>query len=590
MTVETPDGGVEQERILQRGIELHGAGELGDAARCYQAVLEVDPGNVDALYLMSVLAAHTGHLELAERLAREAIAGADGYFAPYIALGNVLQQGGALDEAEAAFRAALVRNPQSAEAECNLSSVLNAKGCFDAAATAAARALVINPDFVEARNNLGNALMGQDAVEDAAECYALCVAANPDFADSWSNLGAARTRLGDGEGALEAYARALQIEETPDRLLAVGVAFLAVGQFEPAARCFAQILELDGRNLDAWNNLAVALKSLGRLAEAEAVQRDAVALAPDDAEIRFNLALLLLQQGKWREGWAEYEHRWGMAEFRALDRGFVQPGWDGAAFPGQTLLITAEQGFGDAIQFSRFIALAAERGGRVVVECRPELRRLLATAPGCAETVVLGDALPPFDLHVPMMSLPRVLGLELETLPAPSSYLGVPAGAADFADVAAAPGLRVGLVWAGKASRGDNVLRSCSPGDLAPLLALDGASFFSLQVGGGAAVWPAGRAPRDLSGRLGDFADTAAAVAALDLVIVVDTAVAHLAGALGKPAWVMLPRPCNGFLWMDDRTDSPWYPTARLFRQAAPGDWAGVVAAVRDAVIGLCAG
>lgn len=566
------------EQTLKQGIALHDAGQLGDAARCYQAVLEEDPGNVDALYLMSVLASHAGELEMAVQLARQAIAGDARYFASHIALGNALQQLGELVGAEESFRRAIALNDRSAEASCNLASVLNAQGRFEDACDAAVRALMLRADFAEAQNNFGNALQGLGSAEEAIECYQKAVALNPDFADAWHNLGNARAEAGDGEGALEAHVRALQLADTPEREYDVGVAFLGVGQFESAARCFAQAIERKPDYLDAWINLSVALKDMGRLEEAEAVQRDAVQLAPDDAEAHFNLALVLLQQGKWREGWLEYEWRWRMDKFQGLRRDFRQPRWDGGAFDGKTLLVTAEQGFGDAIEFARFVPLAAARGGQVVLECRPGLERLMATLSGCAEVVTLGETLPRFDLHLPLMSLPAALGVDLETVPATVPYLAVPEGAGDFSDLAAAPGFKVGVVWAGKASRRDNALRSCTPDDLLPLLDVAGVRWFSLQVDGDGVGWPVGRAPLALAARLGDFADTAAAIASLDLVITVDTAVAHLAGALGKPVWVLLSRPCNAFLWMEDRVDSPWYPTARLFRQPEPGDWSGVVA------------
>jgi|AGTN01.1.fsa_nt_gi Tfp pilus assembly protein PilF len=571
------------ERELQRGIAFHGAGELGNAARCYQAVLQHAPGNVDALNLMSALATLAGQPELAADLARQAIAGDEGFFAAYLNLGNALQVMGDAAGAVEAFRRGVSLNPQSAEGFSNLASALGACGRFAEANDAAVRALALNPDLAEAHNNFGNALRGLGSPAEAVECYEKAVEINPDFVEAWQNMGNARLESGDADGALEALLRALELEPNAARFHDLGTAFLALGQFEEAARGFAQAIDLDGTFQDAWMNLSVALKSLGRLAEAEAVQRDAVALSPEDAEAHFNLAVLLLQQGKFEEGWAEYEWRWRLADFRALARDFDRPRWTGEDFAGRTLLLTAEQGFGDALEFARFVPLAAARGGRVVVECRPGLERLLATVDGCAEVAMLGSSLPPFDLHLPLMSLPGVLGVTLETLPAAVPYLAVPGQAADLPDVAAKAGLKVGVAWAGKASRRDNRLRSCGLDDFAPLLEMEGVQVFSLQVGPSAGLGPwAGRDDvHDLAPRLGDFADTAAAIARLDMVVSVDTAVAHLAGALGKPVWVLLSRPSNAFLWMEDRGDSPWYPTARLFRQPAPGDWSGLMAEIR---------
>lgn len=341
---------------------------------------------------------------------------------------------------------------------------------------------------------------------------------------------------------------------------------------------------MDASFIDSWMNLSVALKSLGRLEEAEAVQRDVVALAPDDAEAHFNLAVLLLQQGKWAEGWSEYEWRWGLPSFRSFSRDFGRPRWDGSDCHGKTVLISSEQGYGDAIQFARFIPLVAERVGKVVVEVRPGLERLMASVAGCTEVVALGEELPPFDLHIPLMSLPGTLGLTLDRLPAQVPYVKAPPGVLAPPSLRDAVGLKIGVAWAGKVSRRDNFDRSCRLDDFLPLAELPGVHLFSLQVGpdAGLGAWAERANLHDLAPFLTDFAATAAAMAELDLVVTVDTSVAHLAGALGKPVWVLLSRPSNAFLWMEERADSPWYASARLFRQPAPRDWSGAIRQVHD--------
>lgn len=561
------------EADLKQGIAFHNEGRLGDAARCYQAVLAADPGNVDALHLMSVLATMSGDAAFGVDLARQALAGDPSFFAAYVSLGNALQTLGQLEDAVGAFQQAVHLNPQSAEALTNLASALNDLERFDEACDVAARAVVLDPDLAEAQNNFGNALNGLGSPAEAAECYEKCLALRPDMVEAWRNLGLARAELGEREGAVDAFVKALELDPGPGRFLDLGNALLEVAQFDQAARCFAQAVEMDGGFVDAWMNLATALKGMGQLEQAEAVQRDALALAPDDAEAHFNLAVLLLQQGKMAPGWAEYEWRWKLPSFQPVLRPWNAPRWDGGRFDGKTLLVTVEQGFGDAIQFSRFLPQAAALGGRVILECRPELVTLMGTLAGVAQVVAAGDEVPTFDVHVPLMSLPGLLGVTLDTLPAQVPYLSVPAGIDDFADVAAATGLKVGLVWAGKASRSDNDWRSCRVEDLAPLTALSSVRLYSLQVGNAKMVGGVS----DLGPRLVDFAHTAAAIQALDAVVAVDTAVAHLAGALGKPVWVLLSRPSNGFLWMDQRGDSPWYPTAKILRQDSPGDWSPVI-------------
>ena len=360
---------------------------------------------------------------------------------------------------------------------------------------------------------------------------------------------------------------------------------LLLDRFEEALDGFARAIEIEPDYLDAHCNLGVALQSLGRLDEAIVHLRRAVELAPaetESADLHWNLSLALLKNGDYLEGWREYEWRWQTPTFADFKREFSQPEWAGEPFQGKTILIHCEQGFGDAIQFARFVPLVAARGGRVVLECRPELKRLFATLDGVDAVIGLGDPLPPFDVQVAHMSLPRVLDIRLETIPADVPYLRVPDDAPADARITEAAGLKVGFAWAGSATRSDNIKRSCEPALFAPFVDVPGTVFFSLQVGPYAdQLAEVGPAVVDVTDTLDDFADTAAVIGALDLVVSVDTAVLHLAAALGRPAWGLMSEP-TGFLWMTERDDSPWYPTVRLFRQPAPGDWESVFQAARE--------
>ncbi|HLO76882.1 MAG TPA: tetratricopeptide repeat protein [Magnetospirillum sp.] len=569
--------------LLEKGLACHAAGQLGDAARCYRAVLEREPDNPDALNLMSSLVLMTGDAAQAANLAAQAIRAQPDWFAPYIALGNALQSAGRADQAADMFREALRLNPRSAEAHCNLSSAFNALGRFDEAVMAAVEAIVLNGELVQAHTNFGNALMGLGNAGEAVEAFLKVVALTPEDAEGWYNLGSAYAALDQPEEAVASLRRSAQLRPSAPAFYNLGNVLLRDDRPVEAEAAFRAAADLAPDWPDVPVNLAAALADQGRVGEAEGILRHVAAIIPDMADAHFNLALLLLRQGRFQEGWKEYEWRWQRPDFQPLRRPFVQPQWDGGELAGRTLLITAEQGFGDALQHCRFIAEVARRGARVVLECRPGLTRLLAGVEGVAEVVELGAELPSFDLHVPLLSLPHLLGVAVGDLPGRVPYLAVPPGTDDFADFAAGSEIKVGLVWAGSASRDRDRRRSLSPADLAPLLAVPGCRFHSLQVDGEPAPAPV----VTLVERLGDFADTAAAVAALDVVISVDTAVAHLAGALGKPVWVMLSTPCDGFLWMDGRDDSPWYPSARLFRQERGGDWGGVVAAVAHALAGF---
>jgi Flp pilus assembly protein TadD len=354
----------------------------------------------------------------------------------------------------------------------------------------------------------------------------------------------------------------------------------------------AHLPELSPDDPRAWLTRGNALRQQGRLAEAIVAYREAVACAPLSAPCHQHLALALLENGEFAEGWQEYEWRWQSSY--PPSRRFAPPVWSGEAIGDRVLLLHAEQGFGDTIQFCRYAPLAAERA-RVVLEAPRALLRLLSGLPGVERVVAQGDELPPFDMHCPLLSLPRVFATTPATIPDKVPYLAADAAlAAAWRDrLRETTGLRVGLVWAanpeGSASAAiaeERRGKSMALADFAPLAAVPGVSFVSLQKGAAAAETrtpPAGLFVHDWTGEIADFADTAALIEPLDLVITVDTAVVHLAGAMAKPVW-LLNRFEAGWLWPRGRRDSPWYPSLRQFRQAAPGDWGSVLAEVRDAL------
>ena len=291
-------------------------------------------------------------------------------------------------------------------------------------------------------------------------------------------------------------------------------------------------------------------------------------------------------QGDFPEGWMEYEWRWKCKDFPSQRQSFGQPQWGGDSLQGRTLLLHAEQGLGDAVQFIRYLPLAAQRGGRIILGCRPELQRLLQTAAPDLQVLAGGQFLPPFDVHCPLLGLPRLFATDLTNIPRNVPYLHADsADAAIWRDRLADPSssLKVGLVWAGSPANKNDRNRSLKLASLAPLANVPGVRFLSLQKG--AAATEAKTPPEameliDVADELKDFADTAALIAVLDLVIAVDTAVVHLAGAMGKPVWVLLPF-VPDWRWMLERTDSPWYPTMRLFRQTQLAEWEPVIAEVR---------
>jgi Flp pilus assembly protein TadD len=426
-------------------------------------------------------------------------------------------QAGRLDEAERLFRQVLAINPRHAVSLHLLGIIAYQTGRHDLAIDLIRKAAAINPGDASAHSSLGNLLLQQGRLDEAVTCYRKAVDLKPDFSE-------------------------------------------------------------------ALNNLGNALRAQKRLDEAIASYRRALGLRSDDPEAHYNLAMALLARGDMPAGWEEHEWRWKTPQLAPSHRNFAQPQWRGEAAAGRALLLHAEQGFGDTLQFCRYAPLAAAGGLRIILEVPKPLVRLLHSLAGVDRIVMQGEALPPFDLHCPMLSLPLALGTTIATIPSDVPYLH-----ADTAQVAAwrtrlaateKRGPRIGLVWAGNprkpllAAAALDRRRSIAPERLAPLFELPGLRFYSLQKDGPAA--PTHFPLADFMAEMEDFADTAALIANLDLIVSVDTSVAHLAAALGKPVW-LLDRfdPC--WRWLVGRRDSPWYPGLRLYRQPRPGDWGSVI-------------
>lgn len=361
-----------------------------------------------------------------------------------------------------------------------------------------------------------------------------------------------------------------------------GTTLLELARHAEAAESYRRALQLAPELHDARVALASCLQSLGYLSEAQAACDIVLQAVPDHAEAHWNQALLLLLQGNYAMGWQEYEWRWKKRRFTSPQRQFMQPQWQGEPLAGKTILIHAEQGFGDTLQFCRYLPFLAASASQVVFECHPQLTALMATVSPGLTIVAMGQPLPPFDCHLPLMSLPRLFGTTLETIPAAVPYLQPPAGRLPFWQSVLperSGKLRVGLCWAGKTYPDPG--RSIPTVMLAPLATCTAASFVSLQVGQGSAQ-PAINL-LDLTMLVQDFADTAALLAQLDIVITIDTAVAHLAGALGLETWLLLPA-APDWRWLLKRADSPWYPTMRLYRQQQPGNWAELLERVAMAL------
>lgn len=419
--------------------------------------------------------------------------------------------------------------------------------------------------------------------EDAAAAFATAARLNPTLTAAHGNLGVALRRLGRPEAAVASYARALALAPDDAGILSnLGNALRELGRLEAAETALRRAVALDPRNFSFLYNLALLLRDRRKHTEALALMERLVAANPASGEVAWDLALTRLYLGDYVRGFDGYEARWRLA--RSPARTLPGPAWTGAEpLEGKTLFLHSEQGFGDAIQFARFVPPVAARGARIVLECLPELQELFATLPGVVAVVPKGSTPPPYDFWAPLLSLARLLGTTFERLPAGTPYLHPPRPMTR--GPARAPGtlLSAGLVWAGKTTPRD---RSWPLEKLLPLFADPRVALHSLQMGPRAADLArlgVEHLVHDRSPHLASFADTAAAMADLDLVITIDTSVAHLAGALGRSTWVLL-RYVSDWRWQDEPATSPWYPTMRLFRQRHPEDFDGPVAEMAAAL------
>ncbi len=592
---------------LQRALRHHQAGQLAQAEPLYREILRAEPRHADALHLLGVLAHQVGQHAPAADLIRQAIRENPRSAGYHCNLGEALRALGQLDDAARSYETALQLQPDYLEALINLATVRKAQGRLAEALAACEHALRLNPRHAGIHNNLGNILRAQDRTAEAAAAYRTAVQLRPDYADAHCNLGHALRDLRDLDAAATSYETAQPLDPTAaESWFGLGNVRQLQDRLADAAACFRRALELQPNHVDARLNLGLALQEQNLLPAALEHFRHAVTQRPDYPEAHFNLALAELAAGNFATGWREYEWRWRCKTFSTAPRDFGRPLWDGTDPAGKTILLHAEQGWGDTLQFIRYATLLAERGATVLAEVPAQLARLIATVPGLTQVIARGAPLPAFDFHAPLMSLPGLCHTTPDTIPARVPYLFPPP--ISPAPFTRSPGQRhIGLVWAGGTAHQKDHLRSLPFATILPLLAAPNCRFFSLQVGPRAlATQERGRPARngpdlaegreisnplrpadphsaphltDLSPLLTDFAITAAVIQQLDLVITVDTAVAHLAGALGKPVWILLPF-APDWRWQLDRPDSPWYPTARLFRQTNRGEWPAVISAI----------
>lgn len=487
------------------------------------------------------------------------------------------------------YRQALAISPENADTHYNLGTALQDVGDVGAAANAYEEALRLNARHVAAYNNLGNVWREQNQYQGAIECYRRALELAPDQAVVHNNLGVALRDDRQTAEAIACFERALSLDpHEAEAHSNLGNALKDEGRLEEAIASYCRALALNPGLTLALDNLGLAQLDQGKLDAAAECFRRSLQLNPHSPHAHWSRGLLLLLQGNLREGWREHEWRWQCPEWRRYTRSFAaapgpHPIWDGSRLEGKTILLQAEQGLGDTLQFVRFVPLVKEFGGRVVLQCQTALIPLLQN---CGADAIIGEhsLLPHFDCRATLLTLPAIWDTTLETVPAAVPYL--------FADpklvehwktrLSEVRGLRIGINWRGRGGAGMFRRRDIPLDCFTDLVELPGVQLVNLHQGEGQSeleAWPSRSRVFDPSSEVdkthGAFMDTAAIMQNLDLVITSDTAVAHLAGALGAPTWVGLPFAAD-WRWLLERSDSPWYPTMRLFRQKQPGDWSGV--------------
>jgi len=546
---------------MQRALALHQSGKIAQAVAIYRQLLQDAPSHPQLLFLLGSAEIQRGHAE----------------------------------EGVQFLTKSLQLSPGQPRALCNLGAGLHDLGRDAQALKAYERALAANPGYAMAHNNRGVALLSLGRSEEALAAFECAIALEPRYAEAHNNRGAILRERKDFAGALASFERAIAIN--PGYAAAHcnrGTTLNELNRPDEALACFGQAIALDGGMSKAHCGQASALFSLKRFEEARRSNARALALDPGFAEALWNEALFKLIAGEFAEGWELHEIRRQLPDWNVQVPFFLQDGvrqerplWNGdTPLAGKTLLLQAEQGYGDFIQFARYLPLLCGQGARVIVEAGKRLLPLLATLEGEYEFVATGATMPAFELYCPVMSLARAFKTTLETVPAKLPYLFADPGKRNdiLARLGEKTAPRIGLVWSGNPKHPADRARSVPLEKLAPLLAQPFA-FHALQKD----IRPDDEAPMqafkiaDHRDEQNDFSDAAALVAAMDLIVSVDTVVAHLAGAMGKPVWILLPWMAD-WRWLLEREDSPWYPSAQLFRQEHAGDWDGVCGRVAAAL------
>jgi tetratricopeptide (TPR) repeat protein len=575
------------EQAYRDGLELQAAGRSSDAAVRFRAAAGLAPDDERIQFSLGKTLHDLGCPDEALEAYRRTIDLCPDCAEAYFNIGLLFWESRRPEEAAAALGQAVILAPGLAAAHNNLGIVLRALGRDEAALASFECAVRAQPFYADAWCNAGRLLFDRERWDEAARCFEQALAHNAAGSTVLHGLGLCHHKKGLLERAEACYRHVLTLHPGHYRAhIDMGNVCLDRGDFDGMADWYRRALAFTPEDRAGFANVARMFRDLGRWDESLTLYDAALRLDPDNAEMHFSRSLIHLTLGRFAEGWPGYEWRCRRVEWsKAYPHALPSPRWCGEPLEGRTLLVHHEQGFGDTLQFVRYLPLAKARGGRVLFEAPAALSRLLRGIDGENDVVELsadGPTRAQHDLHVPLLSLPGLFGTTLESVPDRVPYLFAdPDRAAAWAERLDPHALNIGVVWSGSRWTPRLAEKSCPLELLLTLAPISGTHWVALQKdsppaeltaahAAGLAIWGT---------ELGDFSDTAAAVAGLDLVIAVDTAVAHLAGAMGKPVWVLLTRQAD-WRWLLDRTDSPWYPTMRLYRQEHGSSWEGVVARV----------
>ncbi len=585
-----PDNAVVHNNL---GSALQISGNFHEAIKHYKMAIELKPDYDDVYYNLGNTLQACNLLEEAIVIYKHAITLKPNDADIHNNLANVLRKSGKHDEALNSYKQAAILKPHNAEILSNLGTALQELGNLDEAIINYKKAIKLKPDNAKAHCNLGTALKKQCKLEEAVKSHNRAIELKPDFVEAYNNLGTALQSLNRLDEAIINYKKATILKpHYAEAHYNYGNVLKKQKKIDDAFLCYERAITIRSDYAEAHNNLGIILQEQGKIEEATESYSRAIKFKPEYADAHFNRSLMLLLKENFEDGWQEYEWRLRTKDYALKD--FQQPMWDGSPLNGKTILVHAEQGLGDNIQFVRYLPMVQTLGGRVIFECLPSLVHLLKYCTGIDKLIKqmsTSDNTVQCDVHIPLLSLPGIFNTTLDNVPSQepcimphSKFVTKWRNRIGVNDKS----FKIGLVWA---SNPENkkifIKKSCKLSDFNTLSEIPGLSFYSLQKGQASAEVnnpPKGMEIINLDKELNDFADTAAVIVNLDLVISIDTSVAHLAGAMGKPVWTLLPS-VPDWRWLLERNDSPWYPSMRLFRQTQPYDWNSVFEQVKKALI-----